>query len=54
MCTFVASYWNNRCGATSIEYAAFAVFIGVALVIALQVVSPSVGDLYALIDFPIK
>jgi Flp pilus assembly pilin Flp len=54
MHTFVASFWNNRSGATSIEYAAFAVFIGVALVIALQVVTPSVKDLYALIDFPTK
>jgi Flp pilus assembly pilin Flp len=50
MHTVAASFWNNRSGATSIEYAAFAVFIGVALLIGLNLLSPSVKDLYALIE----
>jgi Flp pilus assembly pilin Flp len=52
MNAFLVSFWSNRNGATSIEYAAFAVFIGVALLIALNLVSPSVKDIYALIGMP--
>jgi Flp pilus assembly pilin Flp len=45
----IDSFWNDRSAATSIEYGAVAVFISVAILVALHVISPSVRDLYLLI-----
>lgn len=40
------AFWNDKSGATSIEYGAIAVFISVAILVTLQVLSPSVKDLW--------
>lgn len=52
MRTFIASFWNDQSGVTAIEYGAIAVFISLALLIAMQLVSPKVQDLYAAIGWP--
>jgi Flp pilus assembly pilin Flp len=47
MRNFFDSFWNNRSGATAIEYAAIAMFLSVALLLAVQALSLNVHDLYA-------
>jgi Flp pilus assembly pilin Flp len=49
---FIHAFWNEKSGATSVEYGAVAVFISVAILVALQVISPSVKDIYDLIAAP--
>ena len=49
---FFDAFWNDKSAATSIEYGAIAVLISVAILLTLQVISPSVKDLFDLIVGP--
>jgi Flp pilus assembly pilin Flp len=45
----IDSFWNDKSATASIEYGGAAVFISVAILVTLQVISPSVQDIYALL-----
>ena len=52
MRNFIVSFWYDQSGATGIESAALALFLGLTILGVLQFISPDVKDLYALIGLP--